>query len=73
MTTDSDYIETIAAIRSGDIASLQCLIADNPDSLRHDSAALRRVARLCISSRTGPATSRTVLVSRACPSKPEPT
>src|ERR1700722_20300218 len=30
MTTDSEFIDAIAAIRAGDLATLQRLIADNP-------------------------------------------
>jgi hypothetical protein len=30
MTTDSEFLETIAAIRAGDVATLQRLLADNP-------------------------------------------
>ena len=30
MTTDSEFIDTIAAIRAGDVATLQRLLADNP-------------------------------------------
>ena len=30
MTTDSDFVNTIAAIRAGDVATLQRLLADNP-------------------------------------------
>jgi hypothetical protein len=30
MTTDSDYIDAITAIRAGDLAKLQRLLTDNP-------------------------------------------
>jgi hypothetical protein len=30
MTTDSEFVDAIAAIRAGDVATLQRLLADNP-------------------------------------------